>query len=433
MLSTLPLQLGDGLVLRLGKPTDAEGLVALSSSAHGEDAGEDARKLISGDYHTGPAEWTVVEDSTTKQVVSAICLTPQTWSYGGIPFGVARPELVTTYPAYRRRGLVRHQFAILDDLSAASGQHMIAVTGIPGFYRQFGYEMALNYEGGRTVPVDPLDNFQTNQPYRLRPALGAEDCAYIRRAYEQAKGGELFAGVRLEREWNCILRDCLEGTTEDFSHWAIIEADGQPMGFVKHRRASPERVTVNQLELSPEICPLEAVRFLLPGLAEYAQHLAGQGETGTVREVEFTLGHRHFLYGALDQRRAIVEPEHAWSIRIPDIVAFLRHIRPALERNLEGTVAQNFSGLLSISLYHFGIQISFTKGRIEEITKIDPWPAAEVNINAQFPDTTFLQLVCGRHRMAELHNINPDCGGDHVSCTLLDLLFPDFSGTIWYM
>ena len=34
----------------------------------------------------------------------------QTWTYGGVPFEVGRPELVATHPDYRRRGLVRAQF-----------------------------------------------------------------------------------------------------------------------------------------------------------------------------------------------------------------------------------------------------------------------------------------------------------------------------------
>ena len=71
-------------------------------------------------------------------------LISQTWTYDGIAFGVGRPELVGTAPAYRRRGLVRTQFEVLHQRSAERHERLQAITGIPWYYRQFGYEMALN-------------------------------------------------------------------------------------------------------------------------------------------------------------------------------------------------------------------------------------------------------------------------------------------------
>ena len=99
-------------------------------------------------------------------------LIPQTWTYEGIPFGVGRSELVGTLPEFRKRGLVRMQYEEIHKWSAERGQMVQAITGIPYFYRKFGYEMALDLSGGRfgyEAHVPKLKDGET-EPYRLRPA-----------------------------------------------------------------------------------------------------------------------------------------------------------------------------------------------------------------------------------------------------------------------
>ncbi len=66
-----------------------------------------------------------------------------------MPIKVGRIELVGTDPAYRRQGLIRQQMDAIHKRSAAKGEMIQAITGIPWYYRQFGYEMALNLGGSR--------------------------------------------------------------------------------------------------------------------------------------------------------------------------------------------------------------------------------------------------------------------------------------------
>ena len=67
-------------------------------------------------------------------------------------------------------------FAALHERSAALGQPVQAITGIPYFYRQFGYEYALDLEGGRvafpaSIPAAPSGE---PEPYALRDATSAD-------------------------------------------------------------------------------------------------------------------------------------------------------------------------------------------------------------------------------------------------------------------
>ena len=96
-----------------------------------------------------PDDFTIVEETATGRIVSSLNLIPQTWSYEGIEFGVGRPELVGTLPEFRNRGLVRLQFEEIHKWSAERGDMVQAITGIPYYYRLFGYEMALDLAGRR--------------------------------------------------------------------------------------------------------------------------------------------------------------------------------------------------------------------------------------------------------------------------------------------
>ena len=91
-------ELGDGLILRHAVPDDEEALVKFNREIHGEGDWDEkgledwSRDLISGDSPTfKPGDITIVEDTTTGEIVSTCCLISQTWTYDGIPFKVGRP------------------------------------------------------------------------------------------------------------------------------------------------------------------------------------------------------------------------------------------------------------------------------------------------------------------------------------------------------
>ena len=150
-------KIDDDLILRRGTPADAEALAQFNGKVHADPEDGFAEfiagwvhELTSGNHPTTQAEdFTIVENIKTGEIVSTLCLIGQTWNYDGIPFQVGRPELVGTHEDYRRRGLVRKQFDVVHQWSEQRGQVMQIITGIPWFYRQFGYEMAVNLGGRR--------------------------------------------------------------------------------------------------------------------------------------------------------------------------------------------------------------------------------------------------------------------------------------------
>ena len=174
-----PRDLGHGLILRRSTPADADPLADFNKMIFREPPATEpdefvaawTRELLNGGHPTfNTGDFTIVAEAASGRIVSSLCLISQTWTYDGIPFGVGRPELVGTEPEYRKRGLVRAQFEVMHALSAARGELVQAITGIPFYYRQFGYEMALDLGGGRQGSAANVPKLKDGdvEPFRLR-------------------------------------------------------------------------------------------------------------------------------------------------------------------------------------------------------------------------------------------------------------------------
>ena len=194
--------LGGGLLLRSARPADRTELVDFNATMHadvglsGSDLAEWTQDLLDGRPPTFRAERdvTVVEDTATNRIVSAIFLIPQTWTYAGVPVPVAQVELVATHPDYRRRGLVRTQFDVIHEWSRAAGHCWQLISGISWYYRQFGYSYALDLPPrpivwlGETAP--PLST-----ELSLR-AAGPDDVAFLAELEAEATSGTRLGPLR---------------------------------------------------------------------------------------------------------------------------------------------------------------------------------------------------------------------------------------------
>ncbi len=207
----LPITLDDGLVLRAARAEDTDALAEHNAGWLGNDPYDAmliaawTRDFVSEKHPTcGPENVFIVEETQAKKIVSSMCLIPQSWTYAGISFGVGRPEAVATHPDYRSRGLVRKMFEVLHAQSAAMGHLLQGITGISWFYRQFGYEYALDLSGGKFVFFDQIESLPPNDAYRLC-AMTLDDIPFVARLYERDCARSLVACVRDEKIWRHML------------------------------------------------------------------------------------------------------------------------------------------------------------------------------------------------------------------------------------
>ncbi len=392
------------------------------------------RDLLSGRHPTfGSGDFTIVEDTHRGCIVSSLNLIPQRWTYGGVEFGVGRPELVGTDPSYRQRGLVRIQMDEIHRWSAERGEKVQAITGIPYFYRQFGYELALALHGqriGHRGDVPRLQEGET-EAYRVRPARAA-DLPFIADVYETATRRYLVACRRDLAIWLYELEG-RSGESEERLQLGVIETvDGEPIGFLAHR---PDlrwnrSVVLTCYELRTGISWLAVSPTVMRYLDAVGNAYARQDGKGAYNAIVFELGLEHPSYEALGRHLPYSRPPYAWYVRVADLPDFLRLIAPVLERRLAESVAVGHSGEVKIGFYRKGVRLRFERGRL---TGVEDWPQTSAQISdARFPNLTFLQLLFGFRSLEELEYAFPDCQApNNQARVILRALFPKQPSHVW--
>lgn len=425
----LPRELGDGLRLRWATPEDTEALAAFNEGMHGGDPGTPpqalvywTRDLMSGAHPTVSAgDFTIVEDTRREnRIVSTLCLISQTWAYEDISFGVGRPELVGTEPEYRRRGLVRAQMEAVHAKSAGRGELVQGITGIPWFYRQFGYEMTVNLGGGRTLywPDAPKLAAGEQETYRLRPAE-TSDIPLLSRLYAAHCRASLLTRIKSEAEWRWEIAGAHPEALTCRYYEVIEDEMGQAAGYLAWN-PDERRSVVTELAALPG----HSLRTVCEAVARaFRQRAETSSESSPPACLEFSLSLAHPVYAVLAKTLAKWRPPYAWYLRVPDLPAFLGRIAPVLGQRLVGSPVAGYSGTLRLNFYHQHLSLTFAEGRLADAAPYTP--AHYTDGDACFPGLTFLQLLFCHRSLADLQYAFPDCRANNECATvLLETLFP---------
>jgi hypothetical protein len=414
--------------MRPATADDIERVVQFNNSTMADDAqdairlGAFVRDLIAPTHPTcGPSHFSLIEDTRSQKIVSSMCLIPQTWSYAGIAFGVGQLEVVSTDPAYRRRGLIRTQFEYWHAQSAALGHRVQVVDGILWYYRQFGYEYAIEHFGGRVGYYSATPGLKEgeSEPYRLRPMRDG-DLPLVMSLFERDSKRSLVSTPRPAELWRYLMSGYSRDSFE-FRHYHVIETpEGAPMGYVvwfTHHDTPRVRVT--------EFVAVDgqSLRALaLPVLrALQAEAVAAEGPGWHADRYYLCMGRTDPLYDAIPEVLTPGPRPYAWYVRVADVPGFLRHIAPALEARLAASALAGYTGELKISDYQRGFRMAFERGTL---TAAEPYQPPQRIEGAAFPPLVFLQLLFGYRSLAELRAAFPDCMARDEAAVLLDVLFP---------
>ena len=429
--------LGNGLILRHGSPEDADALSQFNGEIHAENEVDRlhlmawTRDLLTRPHPTlTPEDFTIIEEASTGRIISSLNLIPQTWSYEGIKFSVGRPELVGTLPEYRGRGLVRIQFDEIHQWCAKRGYMVQAITGIPYFYRQFGYEMAIDLDGrryGYEAHVPKLKDGE-EEPYHVRLARES-DLPFIARTYDEIRKRNMIVCERTPEIFHYELgRQEIEHA---FAQTCVIEDNtGELVGYLKHLCfVSNGSIASILYELKSGVSWLDVTPSVVRYLWQTGQAYAQRDSKACV-SFGFALGEGHPVYEAIKDRLPEVRGSYAWYVRVPDLPGFLNHIKPVLEKRLAESIAPGHGREIKISFYRGGLRFVIEHGHIRTIEAWKPAPNDEGDI--AFPNLTFLQMVFGYRSYEELHYAFPDCWCDHEDVrVLINALFPRKASNIY--
>lgn len=434
--------LGDGLILRRAAPEDAVALADFDARIHKDDGAEQPNEYIRAwvmDLMTrphpsfSPGDFTLVQDTRSGAIVSSMNLIDQTWAYAGIPFKVGRPELVGTREDYRNRGLVRAQFDVVHEWSRERGQAVQAITGIPYYYRLYGYEMALNLNGGRsghrgTIPALKADE---TEPFCIRPAERG-DLAFIRDLAATGARRGLVQVIRDEAMWQYELSGKSPLNANRFELRIVETCQGEPVAFFAHPNILwGKKILAVAYEVKPGVSWAEVTPVVARYLTRTGQALADkEGKTDEFKGFGFWGGAEHPAYRVFGHCLPEVVQPYAFYLRVSDLPGFLHTITPALEQRLAGSLLSGTSRDLKITFYRDGLHLVLEKGRLVCCEPYHPMPVGHAG-DAAFPGLTFLQILFGYRSFQELHYAFPDCWAAPETAVLLDVLFPRQASDLW--
>jgi hypothetical protein len=368
----------------------------------------------------------------------------QTWAFGGVPVGVGQPELIATHPDYRGRGAVRAQLETVHGWSAAHGDPLLIISGIPGYYRQFGYELALQQGGGPALHTSSLPRPDPDEPrpFRVRPLRDA-DLGFLTRTYAAGTRDYLVTVPRDETLWRYEWQGRGEESAQRQELRVIETAAGDAVGILAHQ----PRVNGTVLEVTEwKVASGVSWRAVWPTVLAYCWD-AGEAYA---RRGGRALGTLSFWYlgdsHPIDQIARLPWPRRRWAfyVRVPDLPAFLRAVAPALERRLAASPCAGHTGELRLGFYRpEGVRLGFEAGRLVTATAWRPdfgLGSLEVGLptkdprrpTAMFPGLAFLQLLFGFRSLDELQHAFPDCiVRDPEARALLVALFPRHPSDVW--
>jgi hypothetical protein len=433
--------LGGGLILRRAEPSDSEQLSAFNARVHMEEDAEQPDERVSQWTHdlikhphptTSTADFTIIEDLNSKQIVSTLVLISQTWSFAGIEFKVGRPELVGTDPAYRERGLVRAQFDTIHAWSAERGELVQGITGIPYYYRQFGYEMGLELGGGRMGFIQQIPKIDGEEPCALRLATD-DDIPFLLELYSQGNQRYLVSCVRDEQIWRYEISGRSPKNVNNSVIKIIESAPGNPLGFITHPPYCwGKMMAATGYEVISGVSWASVTPTVMRHLKSIGEgYIADHGKDQALETFGFWLGSQHPVYDVIPDKLPKTRDPYAWFLRVPDLPKFIQHVAPQLEKRLAGSPLAGHSGELKLTFYRTGLHLVLEEGRFAAVEAWKPEPDRNSG-DAGFPGLTFLQLVFGYRSLSELKYAFADCWtkGDQ-SAVLLDMLFPKMPSSVW--
>lgn len=384
--------------------------------------------LISDNHPTTTLDdiWVVVDQSKDDKIVSALLLIPQTWRYAEVEFGFGRVELVATHKDYRRRGLVRELMNVAHQRSQELGHLMQGITGIPHYYRRFGYAFAVELGAGLALPVYAIPKLKEDAEPQFTLRLATDDDIPNLIGWSDYYSKQcLLSTVRDDQVWRYDFNG--RNPRSPFYHHILIISDNEvkDVGYliVGLSELNPHCYVASYI-VSEQSSYLATYEDVLRGIKTYADDFYQSKNMDPSPRIHFDVGVSETIDTLIDStfpgRRA--SWPYAWYIRIDDIPQFIRTIAPVLESRLKESGANRFTGELKISFYDLtGLTITFEEGKI---SAVETGEMAEETADAAFAYDYFLNVLLGHRSTPEITHIIREVYANRKARVLLETIFP---------
>ena len=407
--------LGDGLVMRAAVTADKKAIQDTVEKTFGKEVGPIVEKLFT--YHPDfpVSDHFLIMDTRKNQVVSYFCLSRTICVLNGTEIPVGAMEVVCTLPEYRHRGFIRRLNELFEQRVEEYQLPLLVIIGIPNFYRNFGYEYALTFNGTVTVPTEVIPELKK----------GEEEPVLVEEITEQTFNQYL----RAREHHNSYLDFYRKLTPAEYAYLTHgkLGDDSAYRFFILKEGTS----VVGSFMLSIGWGFIEVNELWVDNLAHIPCLLRFLKDLAKRRRLPIRLYQpsRPALKPVLEGwTRSKFGRPYAWMIRIPSVKRFLDVITPVLNLRLAKSDFRKISDSVRISWYKAAIEIILKNGKVREIKEIPVKEITEVDASVPFP--VIYQLFMGYQTIEELQEIYPDAGGRAVKLTLIQTLFPKIRGQL---
>ncbi len=394
-------------IRRANSDQDAEKLkVFYNDIFHPEDVGGFAEIIFKHFPGMEKRYWFILEDEAKDQIIAAFSLIPWEWAFNGIPLKVAEMGIVGTHADYRGRGLQRILNQEFDRVLIDEGFDLAVIQGIPGFYDQFGYRYSLPLENHINLPLHIIPASEATYAFRLATL---EDIPFLMQEDESYRARYSFSAVRSKAKWRYLLAESKK--TEYGSEFWIMETDDDKFYCRIPAEGFGEGFIVNEVS---EGISTAALKALFAFCKEKAEE----------REKPYIRLNLHNEAAAAKMAVALGAKEgkpYAWQVKFPNVIRFLEHIAPVLEKRIRASAFKGYTGVFRLNFYRSKVDLVWEQGALKSIRKGDGDPDGSFTISPEL----FPMLALGHRDWRELRHIRPDIfPGSGESALFIEALFP---------
>jgi predicted N-acetyltransferase YhbS len=401
--------LSDGFIIRHATAADKKAIESTVDKVFGKKVTPIVEKLFTYHPDLPVSDHFLIMDTTKSQVAAYFCLSRSTCVLNGTEFPVGHMEVVATLPEYRHRGFIRRLNDLFEQRVEEYQLPLLAIIGIPYFYRNFGYEYALPFNGTVTVPTELIPKLKK----------GEEEPVLVEAITEKTFNQYLKARDH-HNSYLDFYRKLSPAEYAYLTHGKL--GDDSTFRFFVLKQGNS---VVGSFMLSIFGGVLEVQEVWVDNLAHVPSMLRYLKGVAKRHRLPFCidLPSRPALKPVLEGwSRSKFSRPYAWMVRIPSVKRFLDTITPVLDQRLAQSDFHKISDSVRISWYRAAIEIIINGGKVQEIKDI---PRNEIKeIDAAVPFPAIYQLFMGYRTMEALREIYPDANVRAVRLPLVQVLFP---------
>ena len=344
-------------------------------------------------------------------IIGGLVLIPQKWVIDGVEFNAAEMGCVGTNPKYRRKGVQRILNDKFDEYAKEMAYDLCVLAGIPYFYRQFGYQYAveLDYISEIEVAKLPSNTLLKSRTFEMK------DVPMAQSLLEETQEKYLIHSLRTPKIWKMQQETGTYGA-EPF-RGTVFQNEEKIVAYMRSWvEAENKTLVIRELAKSKKVKS-----------REIAAIIRAEAEKNGLERIKTKLSHIDDFSKYLISLGAKTNKPYAWQVKILNPRKFLEKLGPTLERRI---CASKFKGLtkeLRLNFWKYALSLSFEGGKLVSVSDV-----AESGRSIGLNPYASIQLFLGFRSREELEFAYPDFYVRDGFESLIDVLFPRKPSYIHY-